>query len=187
MMSTLAHPMAADSEIERRALPPAPTPRRTVVDDEGRHLTLESRAGEPSAELEGELVALYDRFGATGRAQGIPPASASRRQTWLEDLLAMPGVGVVVRHETGAVAHGRLLGDGDGPAELAVFVAPEYRGAGVGTELLGALLAAGRERGLPAVVLSVERSNTAAIRLYRGFGFEELSEGRCEVEMRRPL
>lgn len=179
--------MAADRSASGASLPPAPTPRRAVVDGDGRRLTLESRTGEPDPELESGLAALYDRFEDDDRAQGIPPAKPTRRQEWLDGLLAATGVGVVVRHEGQAVGHGRLLGTGDGPAELAVFVDPDYRGVGVGTELLGALLSAGRERGYSGVVLSVERSNTPAMGLYRQFGFEVANYGRFEVEMERDL
>ena len=148
---------------------------------------LQCCSGEPSPALERKLQALYDRFEDGDRAQGIPPAKPMRRREWLDNLLAAPGVGVVVHHEGRVVGHGRLLGDGDGTAELAIFVDPAYRGTGVGTELLGTLLSVGRNRGLSRVVLSVERSNTPAVNLYRRFSFEAANYGRYELEMERPL
>ena len=54
--------------------------------------------------------------------------------------------------------------------ELSVGVVPGWRGRGVGTRLLEALLAQARAQGLAAVSLSVEPDNPA-LRLYERFGF----------------
>ena len=55
--------------------------------------------------------------------------------------------------------------------ELAIGVRPAWRGRGVGTSLLAALLAAADDHGLARVSLSVEPDNPAR-RLYERFGFE---------------
>lgn len=55
--------------------------------------------------------------------------------------------------------------------ELAVGVAAEARGRGVGTALLAALIQEARGRGLPALSLSVEADNPA-LAIYRRLGFE---------------
>jgi ribosomal protein S18 acetylase RimI-like enzyme len=54
--------------------------------------------------------------------------------------------------------------------ELAIAVYPEFRGAGVGSLLLGALLAHASAAGVPGVSLSVARSNRAR-HLYLRYGF----------------
>ena len=55
--------------------------------------------------------------------------------------------------------------------ELSVAVEPEYRGMGVGTALLRALLSRGTEVGYRAMSLSVDARNPA-LRLYERLGFQ---------------
>lgn len=72
--------------------------------------------------------------------------------------------------EVGAVATGRLLPDGH-IGRLAVL--KEWRGKGVGGEILERLVAAARERGDREVALSAQ---THAVRFYRQHGFVEEGE-----------
>lgn len=58
--------------------------------------------------------------------------------------------------------------------ELAVSVLPEYRGRGIGTVLLAALIDRCDALGFPAISLSVRRANPA-IHLYEKLGFREAS------------
>ena len=62
-------------------------------------------------------------------------------------------------------------------------VAREWRGRGVGLELLAAAIEWARERGLHKLSLGVFAHNAAAIALYRKFGFVE--EGRRVKHYRR--
>lgn len=55
--------------------------------------------------------------------------------------------------------------------ELSIGVVPEARGRGVGTLLLRALIDAAQRSALPALSLSVERDNPAAL-LYERLGFQ---------------
>jgi ribosomal-protein-alanine N-acetyltransferase len=48
---------------------------------------------------------------------------------------------------------------------------PQYRGRGLGTQLLNAVLATAENMGAPHATLEVRRSNTAARRLYEKAGF----------------
>lgn len=70
-----------------------------------------------------------------------------------------------------------------GFGEIGMAVAREWRGRGVGSALLEAALDWARERGLHKLSLSVFVHNTAAIALYRKFGFVE--EGRRVKHFRR--
>ena len=70
--------------------------------------------------------------------------------------------------------------------ELSIGVRPEYRGRGVGRQLLRALLAAARDEGVPRVSLSVERANRAR-RLYVAEGFQVVASGRDADTMVREL
>lgn len=60
--------------------------------------------------------------------------------------------------------------------ELSVAVLPEYRGMGVGTTLLRALISRGTEVGYRAISLSVDRRNPA-LRLYERLGFRVIKNG----------
>jgi len=56
---------------------------------------------------------------------------------------------------------------------LTILIRADQRGRGVGTALLGDLLAKAGGLGLTRIELAVASDNQAAIRLYRNFGFEE--------------
>jgi len=70
-----------------------------------------------------------------------------------------------------------------GFGEIGMMVARDWRGRGVGGALLAAAVEWARERGLHKLSLGVFAHNTAAIGLYRKFGFEE--EGRRIKHYRR--
>ena len=81
------------------------------------------------------------------------------------------------------VAALKLYPSSFGYADIGMFVAREWRGRGVGTALMQAAIAWGRERGLHKLTLSVFPHNAAAIALYEKFGF--VVEGRRVKQMRR--
>ena len=61
-----------------------------------------------------------------------------------------------------------------GVAEVSVYVAGEARGAGVGSELLAALVESAERAGLWTLQTSVFPENEASLRLLRRFGFREV-------------
>ena len=62
----------------------------------------------------------------------------------------------------------------DETPELAIAVAPDWVGHGVGTALMASLIESAQQR-YPALVLSV-RADNPAIRLYQRFGFVETAQ-----------
>jgi len=70
-----------------------------------------------------------------------------------------------------------------GFGEIGMMVTIGWRGRGVGKALLAAAIEWARGRGLHKLALSVFPHNTAAIALYRDFGFTE--EGRLVRHIRR--
>jgi RimJ/RimL family protein N-acetyltransferase len=70
-----------------------------------------------------------------------------------------------------------------GFGEIGMAVAREWRGRGVGSALLATAIDWARENGLHKLSLSVFAHNSAAIALYRKFGFVE--EGRRVKHYRR--
>ena len=73
----------------------------------------------------------------------------------------------------------------DTTPELSVAVVPGYRGQGIGSRLLAALLDAACER-YDTVSLSVQADNPA-LRLYQRLGFEVVEDGSTWFTMRKRL
>lgn len=94
----------------------------------------------------------------------------------------------------GAKADGRIVGAvwarimkdyghiSDDTPSLAVSLYPEYRGKGIGTALMQAMLCRLRSAGYQQVSLSVQKAN-AAVRLYRRLGFETVRVNEEEYIM----
>ena len=70
----------------------------------------------------------------------------------------------------------------DRTPELAIALLPEYRGKGIGTQLMEAVFALLRERKYPGVSLSVHKGNDA-VRLYRRLGCQVIRETKEEYIM----
>lgn len=147
-------------------------------DAEGRAIRIERYDDDFDA-----LVDMYLAFDPEDRAQGIPPIGERRVTEWLEAILADECVNVVAWHDDTPVGHATLVPDGEDASELAIFVLRAYQEAGIGTQLMHALLGAGRVDGIEHVWLTVERWNTAAVALYRKVGFEPSDTGSFELEM----
>jgi ribosomal protein S18 acetylase RimI-like enzyme len=66
---------------------------------------------------------------------------------------------------------------------VAVYVSPEHRGHGIGSQLMSAILAeVEREGAFQKVVLGVNQSQAAAIALYHRFGFSVVREQIITLE-----
>ena len=157
---------------------PYPSPPIGLEDDEGREITIREFDGDRDA-----LVEMYDDFDPADRAQGIPPVGEDRIRDWLDHLLCEDCYNVVAVHDDEVVGHATLVGDDEGDYELAIFVHQDFQGAGIGTDLLGALLGLGEGAGIERVWLTVERWNRPAINLYKKVGFETTDAQSFEHEM----
>jgi len=94
-------------------------------------------------------------------------------EAFRQELEARGGQGFVAVTESGEVVGYALAARVDREAEIRSFaVVAEYRRAGVGRCLLGALLDAQRAAGVSNVFLEVRASNHAALSLYSDAGFE---------------
>lgn len=158
-------------------------PPRSFEDREGRRIDIHG-FGERDANAEYEaLVEMYVAFDPADRAQGIPPTGEPAIRNWLDRILIDDAVNVVAWHSETAVGHATLVPDRAGGYELAIFVRSSHQEAGIGTELIEALLGAGQRGGVERVWLTVEPWNSAAIRLYEKVGFESTSTEGFEREM----
>ena len=132
----------------------------------------------------GDALAMAEIFAAVaGEHDGIatePPVDVEERSA----LFARSAGESVV-----AVAGDRIVGmlhievSRFGFGEFGMLVERGWRGRGVGSALVEAAIAMARDRGLHKLCLEVFAHNTAAIGLYRKFGFVE--EGRRRQQYRR--
>lgn len=74
----------------------------------------------------------------------------------------------------------------DQTPSLAISLYPEYRGQGIGTQLLNQMLDMLRQKGYPQVSLSVQKENYA-LRMYQKAGFETVEDRGEEVLMVRRM
>ncbi|GAA0295291.1 GNAT family N-acetyltransferase [Halarchaeum salinum] len=165
---------------------PFPTPPHAFEDGEGREIEVRSLASTDDDGIE-SLVAMYDDFDPSMRAQGIPPTGEDRVRSWLDTLVGGDAYNVVAWHGDDAVGHATLVPDGDDAYELAIFVHQDSQGCGVGTRLIRTLLGYGAVNGVGHVWLTVERWNHAAIALYEKVGFETMNAESFEIEMEMDL
>lgn len=164
-------------------------PPMTFTDAHGREIVIrvyedENTTGEsstPESEFDA-LYGMYVAFDPADRAQGIPPASESAIEQWLENILAS-GYDIVAFHGEVCVGHATLVPDGDDAHELAIFVLDTHQQAGIGSRLMETLLGHAQRADVERVWLTVERWNDAAIALYRKFGFETCDTQSFEIEM----
>jgi ribosomal protein S18 acetylase RimI-like enzyme len=163
------------------APPVSPEP----FDADGHTLWVAAHGTRPALDERARLDEMYADYAPGDRTQGLPPHDPDRRERWLDGLLG--GLNLLAWDEGAVAGHAALLAGEDGDHELLIFVDGAYQGDGVGSELLAALLSAHRARGGGPVTLDVERTNEAAVGLYRKFGFEVATERAMEFSMRRTV
>ena len=59
-----------------------------------------------------------------------------------------------------------------GVGGMMIYIHQDFHGIGLGTEMVGKLLALARQKGFHRIGLEVVEDNEAAVRLYKKFGFE---------------
>jgi RimJ/RimL family protein N-acetyltransferase len=155
-------------------------PPLNFVDGEERSIQIRSYA-ETSTEFEA-IVNMYDQFDPADRAQGIPPSQEDRIRDWLANILDGNCLNVVAWHNDTVAGHATLVPDEEA-FELAIFVLQAFQQAGIGTQLVNALLGYGAAQDVSKVWLTVERWNHAAVALYEKVGFEMCETESFEIEM----
>lgn len=129
-----------------------------------------------------DIVAREKRYLATLEAPPIESTGAfvleniKRQRPQYVALAAGEVVGWcdVIPKERPIYAHGGVLGMG---------LLTQFRGQGIGTKLIRAVLDATRSQGLHRVELTVRESNILAIGLYKKFGFETEGLQRDAVQV----
>lgn len=132
------------------------------------------------------LVSMYESLDVSSRTSNLPPMGRDRIMSWLERLTE-DGWNLVARDGDRIVGHVGVMPVAAGEHEFVVFVADDYQGRGIGTELVEQLVAYAAARGCEALRLSVERDNERAISVYENVCFDVADERVATVEMELPL
>lgn len=177
--------MSRDRHYPDEPAGPFESPPVSFTDAAGRDITIrqfgtgsESRSAERDA-----VFSMYHDFDPVDRAQSLPPVAPDTIVEWLDDILVDTTINVLAWHEAEVAGHAMLVPDSADAYELAIFVNQSYQQAGIGSRLIRCLLGAGADKGVNRVWLTVERWNTAAIKLYRSVGFETTNAASFELEM----
>lgn len=106
------------------------------------------------------------------------PLTVEQEQAFLQSTLEdSDSAQYVVKHGDAIVANAsiqRFRRRMSHRAEVAVSVAKDYWGRGIGGALMETLISFARERGIRQLNLEVRSDNIRAIRLYEKFGFQKL-------------
>ena len=114
---------------------------------------------------------------------------APELQIYVKDFGKKPGDHCLLAEVHGSIAGAvwaRIMNDyghiDDETPSLAISLYPQYRGQGIGTGLMKAMLSLLRERGYRRASLSVQKANYA-VRMYAALGFEIFRECGTEFIM----
>ena len=62
--------------------------------------------------------------------------------------------------------------------ENSIYIARDWRGRGIGSQLMLPLIASARERGLHVIIAAIDASNEASLRLHARHGFQKVAHFR---------
>lgn len=143
---------------------------------------IEVRDAEPG-DLEAILAIYNDAVINTTATYDYEPRGVDAQRQWFEAKRAQ-NFPVLVGLEAGVVAGFASYGPFRPWAaylytvENSIYVAPQQRGRGVGTAILGPLIEIARSRGFHAMVAGIDATNEASLKLHAKFGFEPVGHFR---------
>ncbi|MEU8841921.1 GNAT family N-acetyltransferase [Streptomyces roseus] len=170
-------------ELDARLGPRVPRSQDVLTLPEGNEITVRRADGSDLAAAR----AMHDR--CSERTLGLryhgPVADADR---YLSHLLS-PRFGRTLAASTASgklVALGHLLWDGD-ETEVALLIEDDWQRRGIGSELLGRLIAMAAETGCDSVYAVTQSSNTGMVAAMRGLGLPldyQIEEGTLVITAR---
>ena len=125
------------------------------------------------------ITAIYnDAIVNTVATFDVEPQSVAERAEWLTGQGPRHPV-LVAAEDDAVVGWASLAGYSPRPAyadtaTVSVYVREDCRGRGVGTELMAAIMEAGRKAGLHVVLARIAGANPAGIRMHESAGFEHV-------------
>jgi L-amino acid N-acyltransferase len=130
------------------------------------------------------LLAIYnDAVITTTAVYDYKPRSAEQQATWFQSKRDQ-GLPVLVAETAGAVVGFASYGPfRPWPAYLhsvenSLYVAADWRGRGIGSLLLPALIERAAHRGLHTMIAGIDAANQASLRLHAKFAFEPVARFR---------
>jgi L-amino acid N-acyltransferase YncA len=108
------------------------------------------------------------------------PHTLAMRKGWFESKLR-DGFPVFVAEEDGKVigfssfGYFRAWAAYKYSVENSVYVSENERGRGIGKLLLEPVIRVAKEKNMHVIVASIDRTNTASLKLHKSFGFEEVA------------
>jgi len=118
------------------------------------------------------LMEMYFIFSPRPASQGLPPEDLDVCRSWVKTLFDS-GTNLLAWRGNRVIGHAALVPDiKGGSGEFVIFVHQNDRNLGIGTELTRYLFEQSRQFGVDCVWLTVNMVNSAAIKLYKKFGFE---------------
>ena len=134
-------------------------------------------------DLDGMLAIYNDAVLTTTAVYDYTPRSSAQQAAWFQ-AKRVQNLPVLVADDGGAVAGFASYGPfRPWPAYLhsvenSLYVAPDRRGQGIGSQLLPALIARASERRLHTMIAGIDAANAASLRLHAKFGFEHVAQFR---------
>ncbi len=103
------------------------------------------------------------------------PKTIEEQHAWFADHGAKNPI-MVAEHQGSVVGWGSLSKWSDrcayaDTAEVSLYIKEEYRGKGIGAQLLSQLLKEGERSGLHAIIARITEGNTNSVSLHESFGF----------------
>lgn len=146
------------------------------VDDEGKAVLI-----RPYREASFEsLLELYDAIKTSTLA--VPPDDTDDREAWLRRLEA-EGWNLIATRGDDVVGHVGVVPADAATPEFVIFVHPDARNRGIGTELLEHVVARAADRAHDELHLNVSRRRRQAIAVYENVGFEVTCTNVMDLEM----
>jgi phosphinothricin acetyltransferase len=130
------------------------------------------------SDLPGILEIYNDAVLHTTASYDYQPRTLDHRRAWFDDhqrsnypvFVAVTPDGRVVGWSALNRYHDRI--GYQFTAENSVYVAADWRGRGLGKQLLAPVIEAARVRGIHAIIAAIDASNDVSVRLHAGFGFQ---------------
>jgi GNAT superfamily N-acetyltransferase len=153
------------------------------IDKNGHHFQI----GISDIEDLSSLMEMYYTFSPRPASQGLPPRDNETCYNWVKNLFTIGDNFLAWRSDT-VIGHSALVPDISGKTgEFVIFVDKNERNLGIGTHLTRYTIERYRQLDFDSIWLTVNVTNTLAIKLYRKTGFEYCDMDSCERIMRIKL
>jgi GNAT superfamily N-acetyltransferase len=133
------------------------------------------------------MMEMYHTFSPRPASQGLPPRDDETCHTWVMNLFTI-GDNFLAWRNDAVIGHSALVPDMRGKTgEFVIFVDKSERNLGIGTHLTRYTIERYRQLDFDSIWLTVNVTNTLAVKLYRKTGFEFCDMDSCERIMRIKL